>query len=438
MAMTEPATIYAPATAPGEAAIAVVRVSGPAAGAALRALSGRAPPPPRTATLRQLRHPESGALIDEALVLWFAAPASYSGEDMVEYHIHGGAAVQAALLDALAACAGLAPAPPGGFTRQAVRNGRMDLLRAEAIADLIAADSPAQHAQALAQKAGGLGALYEGWRLRLTDALAHMEAGLEFADEDLPSTLDECAQRAAQGVADEITTHLADTRGERLRTGLTVALLGAPNVGKSSLLNRLAGREAAIVSARAGTTRDVLEVGLRLEGLPLVLVDTAGLRAARGTIEREGVRRARARARDADMRLFLCAPRQLAVPQMAQLQRRGDILVYNKADLRGRAPPDSLPVSARTGAGLTALLKLLGERLRSRFAPRAAPALTRARHRRALEDAAEALARAKAETAAELVAENLRLAEQALAQLTGHANMERVLDAVFRDFCIGK
>ncbi|MCY4504802.1 MAG: 50S ribosome-binding GTPase, partial [Hyphomicrobiales bacterium] len=251
--MTEPATIYAPATAPGEAAIAVVRVSGPAAGAALRALSGRAPPPPRTATLRQLRHPESGAPIDEALVLWFAAPASYSGEDMVEYHIHGGAAVQAALLDALAACAGLAPAPPGGFTRQAVRNGRMDLLRAEAIADLIAADSPAQHAQALAQKAGGLGALYEGWRQRLTDALAHMEAGLEFADEDLPSTLDKRAQRAAQGVADEVTTHLADTRGERLRTGLTVALLGAPNVGKSSLLNRLAGREAAIVSARAGT-----------------------------------------------------------------------------------------------------------------------------------------------------------------------------------------
>ena len=294
--MTAP-TIYACATAPGRAALAVVRVSGPDCQAVLAGF-GATCPPPRLAGLRRLVHPHSQDLLDEALILYFSGPHSYTGEDVVELHLHGGAAVVASVLEALSVLPNCRPAEAGEFTRRAVLLGKLDFTRAEAVADLIDAETTAQQVQALGQLQGNLRDLFEGWRGELHTALAHLEADLEFADEDLPGGIGRAALGALPDLRDKIAAFIDDTRGLKLRAGLRVALLGAPNAGKSSLLNRLAGRDAAIVSARAGTTRDIIEIAMTLAGVPVTLIDTAGLRAAGDDIEREGVRRALAAARD--------------------------------------------------------------------------------------------------------------------------------------------
>ncbi len=455
--MTRPSdTIFALSTPPGRAGIAVLRLSGPAAGATLEALGAKPLPAPRRARLTRLADPDERAPIDSALVLWFPGPASFTGEDMAELHLHGGRAVVAAAVEALARRPGLRPAEAGEFTRRAFDNGKLDLSEVEGLADLIDAETEAQRRQALSQMAGALSRLTEGWRARLLPALAHMEAAIDFPEEDLPAAVTAGIRGEATALAEEIAGHLADRRrGERLRDGLQVAIVGPPNSGKSSLLNALARRDAAIVSAAAGTTRDVVEVHLDLAGYPLTLADTAGLRELVGpagdAVELEGMRRARQRAQAADLKLAvfdITTWPELDAGTLALLDR-DTLVVLNKCDLRpvgvaaaelpalGDRPP--FVISATGGSGLDQLLAALEREVAARLgAATAAPAVTRARHRRALVDCRSALERAAVAELPELVAEDLRLAIRALGRITGQVDVEDILDVIFRDFCIGK
>jgi tRNA modification GTPase len=439
------ASIFALSSAAGRAAVAVVRVSGPAAGPAIHGLTGREPPKARFAALRRLTW--AGDTIDQALVLWFPGPRSETGEDMAEFHLHGGRAVVAATLQALAQLPGLRPAGPGEFTRQAFDNGKLDLTAAEAVADLVEAETASQRRQALRQAGGALQRLYDGWRDVLLRSLARLEAAIDFPDEDLPAGISEDVFSHILRLHKEITHHLDDRRGENLRMGFSIAILGAPNAGKSTLLNFLAGREAAIVSTRAGTTRDVIEVHLDLAGYPVILADTAGLRAAGDEIEAEGVRRALERAAHADLKLLLFDGGQWPAmdPETAALVDTDSLLVLSKQDL-AQGLPEALQIAGRpamaisvvTGGGTERLLAALQSAVVERLAPGEAPALTRLRHRQALEECAAALARAGVASPTELAAEDLRLATRALGRVTGRVDVEDVLDTIFREFCIGK
>ncbi|PWC63603.1 tRNA modification GTPase MnmE [Azospirillum sp. TSH7] len=439
-------TIYALATAPGRSGVAVVRISGPEAGSALAALTGRPLPAPRCAVLTKLRDPRTGDALDDALVLRFTAPASFTGEDVVELHLHGGRAVVTGVIEALATLPGLRLAEPGEFTRRAFENGKLDLTEAEAVADLIDAETTAQRRQALRQMEGALGKLYDGWRERLTRALAHIEADIDFAEDDLPGGVADAVRPVIAGLADEIAAHLDDGgRGERLREGLHIAIVGAPNAGKSSLLNAIARRDAAIVSARAGTTRDIIEVHLDLGGYPVVLADTAGLReAAADEVEEEGIRRARDRAARADVKVAVFDATTLPDldPATLDLIDRDTVVVFNKTDLATATDlrPDLAPilVSAHTGTGLKTLEETLTAFSADRLAIGSAPSLTRARHRAALMECRESLLRALDAPLPELAAEDVRLASRALGRITGRVDVEDLLDVIFRDFCIGK
>ncbi len=429
------ATIFALATGAGRAAVAVLRVSGPEAGRVLAALAGPLPEP-RRASLRTLRHKNEA--LDRALVLWFPGPASYTGEDSAELHLHGGPAVVAAVGEALVAL-GARPAEPGEFTRRAFLHGRLDLTEAEGIADLIAAETEAQRRQALRQAEGGLSARLGGWAAALMRLLARQEAFIEFEEEDLPGDLDARVAEEAGVLRAEMAALLAEgVRGERLREGVAVAILGAPNAGKSALLNALAGREAAIVSARAGTTRDVVEVRLVLAGVPVTLADTAGLRETVDEIEAEGVRRALARAEAADLRLLVFPADASPDPSTLALRGPSALVVGSKADLGPVAVAGALPVSARSGAGMEALRAALEAEVAARAGLAAAAGLTRPRHRAAVREAVEWLARLDGAGLPELRAEALRGALSALGRLTGRIGVEQVLDLVFSEFCIGK
>ena len=439
--MTATDTIFALASGAGRGAIAVLRVSGPGTGAILAGLAGGLPKP-RLASLRRLRDPASGEVLDRTLMLWFPGPASYTGEDSGELHLHGGPAVIAAVAGALAAL-GARPAEPGEFTRRAFLNGRMDLTAAEGIADLIAAETEGQRRQALRQADGALAALTGGWADRLSRLLAHQEAAIEFAEDDLPTDLGDRARAGAAALQAEIEAHLADgNRGERLRDGLLVAILGAPNAGKSSLLNALAGREAAIVSARAGTTRDVVEVRRDLGGVPVTRADTAGLREAGDEIEQEGIRRARRRAEEADLVLAVFAADMPPDAETLAWVKPGALVLANKVDLAAPAATiggqQPLAVSASSGAGLDALRARLTEAATRLAGTGDAALLTRPRHRAALTEAVSWLAEAEVAPLPELSSEALRAALRALGRLTGRVGVEDLLDIVFRDFCIGK
>jgi len=435
-------TIFALATPPGKGGVAVLRLSGSDASAALQALAGASLPEPRHAALRRLRDPRSGEAIDQALVLWFPGPASFTGEDVVELHVHGGRAVAAALSEALSRLPGCRPAEPGEFSRRAFENGKLDLTEAEAIADLVAAETAAQRRQALRQLEGALGQLYESWRGRLLRALAHLEAEIDFSDEELPEGMAAAVMPVLRELEHAIAAHLDDAgRGERLREGAQIAIVGPPNAGKSSLLNLLAQRDVAIVSAQAGTTRDVIEVHLDLGGWPVTLADTAGLRETTDEIEREGVRRAEQRARGADLRLVVLDAAAAETPAMLrELIAPGDIVVLNKVDLAPAAtiPAAALALSVRTGTGVAELLALLQQRVAALLDGGGMP-LTRQRHRLALEECLAALQRAQAQKSLpELLAEDVRLAARALGCITGRVDVEDMLDIVFREFCIGK
>ncbi|MDJ0894970.1 MAG: tRNA uridine-5-carboxymethylaminomethyl(34) synthesis GTPase MnmE [Alphaproteobacteria bacterium] len=436
------ATIYALSSPPGRGGVAVVRVSGDAAREALRRLTGmEGAVPARTARLCYLRDPHDGAPIDRAMVLWFPAPRSFTGEDLVEFHVHGGLAVVAGVLTALSRVPTARLAEPGEFSRRAFLNGKLDLTGAEAIADLVDAETEAQRRQALRQMDGALRAVYEEWRSRLLRALAQCEASIDFVDEDdVPDDLAAQAGVELGAIEEEMRRHLADgRRGERLRDGISVVLLGPPNVGKSSLLNQIAGRDAAIVSSRAGTTRDLIEVHVDLGGYPVVLVDTAGLRDSVDEVEQEGVRRARARAEQADIRLLIYdGSTAEGRPDFADLEEGVSLLVANKSDLVEAPIGDGLAVSAKTGAGIEALLDRLEGVVEERYGLGEAPVLTRARHREAVGEALAAIERSHAAPSPELAAEDLRLATRAIGRITGRVDVEDVLDVIFAEFCIGK
>ncbi|GAA4503252.1 tRNA uridine-5-carboxymethylaminomethyl(34) synthesis GTPase MnmE [Gluconacetobacter tumulicola] len=437
-ARTEPdAPIFALASGAGRAAIAVMRLTGAGCGEILHRLCGTLPTP-RRATLRGLRHGAGDAapiLLDRALVLWFPGPRSYTGEDSVELHLHAGAAVIAAVADALVAL-GARPAEPGEFTRRAFMRGRLDLIEAEGIADLIDAETEAQRRQALEQADGTLSRLYDGWATRLRTMLAHQEALIDFPDEDLPPETEQALMDELRSLAGEMRAHLDDGgRGERLRRGLLFAIVGAPNVGKSSLLNRLAERDVAIVSPRAGTTRDAIEVRVILGDVPVTLIDTAGLRETEDEIEAEGVRRALFHVKQAD-----CVVGMFDGDTPPDHLPANAILVRNKIDLKPMAagPPDAIAISVREGIGIESLTNSLADRARALTAAQAGPPLTRARHRAAIEESAGHLAAALDMHWPEMRGEEMRLAMRALGRLTGAVGVEDLLDTVFGQFCIGK
>ena len=438
--MDEPDTVFALSTAPGRAGIAVIRLSGPGAAAALMALAGTVPPPRHAQRIR-VRDPAGGEAIDEGLALYFPAPRSVTGEDVAELHVHGSRAVVAAVLACLGRL-GLRPAEPGEFTRRAFLNGKLDLSAVEGLADLVAAETAAQRRQALRQLDGALGRLAERWRARLLSAQARLEAAIDFPDEDLPAGLWDAARGEAAALVAEIAAHLGDDhRGERLREGVMVAVLGPPNAGKSSLVNALARRDVAITAAASGTTRDVIEVALDLGGYPVTLADTAGLRDAVDPVEAEGVRRTRARAAAADLKLVLYdATRPEELDALAGLIDANALVIANKSDLlpAGAAPPAGLALSVATGAGMAALLARLGAEVARRLDAGAAPLVTRARHRAALDECCTALRRFDGAPLPELAAEELRAAARALGRITGRVDVEDMLDRVFAEFCIGK
>ncbi len=440
-------TIFARASGAGKAGVAVFRLSGPGSLAIASQLVGKRIKT-RTPTLARLQDPSDGAVIDQGLVLLFEKPASFTGEDVAEFHLHGSRAVEASLYETLSAL-GARPAEAGEFTLRALKNGKLDLAQAEALADLIDAETTLQRMQALGQLDGRLSAVAESWRARILSILVPLEADIDFPDEDdVPAAVASRAGPAIDQLKDELTTFLAESgRARTIREGVSIAIIGAPNAGKSSLLNALAGSDVAIVSDLPGTTRDVVEIRLDLGGILASVADTAGLREAAGdAIEAEGMARARARAASADIRVLVADPAEGVSRETISELRPGDYLVWSKADLKVAAPDESTPagvhilcLSSKTGAGIDEFVESITE-IVSRETQIEGPALTRARHVKAVEDARTALARARqrVEGAPELAAEDARLAARALGAITGAVGVEDVLGEIFSSFCIGK
>ncbi|OPZ00861.1 tRNA uridine(34) 5-carboxymethylaminomethyl synthesis GTPase MnmE [Bradyrhizobium sacchari] len=446
-------TIFALSSGRAPSAIAVVRVSGTQAGLALTTLAGRLPAP-RQASRRLLRD-GSGQPIDDAVVLWFPGPGSATGEDIAEFHVHGGRAVLSAVLAAISFIPNTRAAEPGEFTRRAFENGKLDLTEAEGLDDLIHADTDRQRRQALRQLQGLLGDRARDWRERIIAASALIEAGIDFSDEgDVPAELRAPAVKAIEALHNEIVKVLvAQGHSERLRDGLVVAIAGEPNVGKSTLMNQLARREVAIVSPHAGTTRDVIEVQLDLDGYPVTVIDTAGIRETDDPVEQEGVRRARARAEDADLVLWLVEGGSAVDPDgRSSLWTSGDggdrsgssvWIVRNKIDLAGpggAGPAGEFGISASRGDGIPELVDALVAFAASFFGTTEGALVTRTRQRDLLRQAADSLRRSLdlVEEGEELAAEELRAAAYALGRLLGRVDVEDVLGAIFQKFCIGK
>jgi tRNA modification GTPase len=447
-------TIFALSSGRPPSAISIVRVSGPQAGAALTSLAGQIPML-RKATRALLRDAHQQP-IDDAVVLWFPGPASATGEDVAEFHVHGGRAVLAALFAALSGFADVRPAEPGEFTRRGFENGKLDLTEAEGLDDLIHADTDRQRRQALRQLKGLLGDKARDWRAQIIEASALIEAGIDFSDEgDVPAELIAPALAKVKMLLGEIQEVLAaQGRSERLREGLVVAIAGPPNVGKSTLMNQLAQREVAIVSPHAGTTRDIIEVQLDLDGYPVTVIDTAGIRETDDPVEQEGVRRARARAAEADLVLWMMdaqheqRPQEGAAPLWTVRNKidldavRGDSPKPSQAGVTGQArrPGSDFGISASRGDGIAELISALVGFARDYLGSGEVSLISRARQRKLLEETADSLQRSIEVTGRgeELAAEELRAAAYSLGRLLGRVDVEDILDKIFRDFCIGK
>ncbi|TNE59735.1 MAG: tRNA uridine-5-carboxymethylaminomethyl(34) synthesis GTPase MnmE [Alphaproteobacteria bacterium] len=443
-------TIFALSSGQARAGVAVIRISGVTVTAILKKIGVKEPLSPREMKLTTIHNPDSDVVIDRAMVVFFEGPRSFTGEDVAELHVHGSPAVIKELLTVLATFEDCRPAEAGEFTRRAFENGKMDLTEVEGLADLIDAETSAQKAQALRQMSGALGDLYEDWRSRLIGRLAYVEADIDFSEEDLPEGILAHVWPDLDQVATEISAHLADGhRGERLRDGYRIVILGRPNVGKSSLLNHLARRDVAIVSDEAGTTRDVLEVHLDLGGYPVTLMDTAGLREDAGAVEAEGIRRALTQAAAADLTLRVRDARDFD-PTDREVGPK-ELVLWNKSDLipeelreKIMAIPGYYPISVAEDWGLDSLLSDIAVRVAEELSVGEGAVLTRLRHRKGLElclSHLEAFSQVRSQgTAAdlELAAEELRLAARALGQITGRVDVEDILDVIFHDFCIGK
>ncbi|MGY4510717.1 tRNA uridine-5-carboxymethylaminomethyl(34) synthesis GTPase MnmE [Bradyrhizobium sp. USDA 3650] len=446
-------TIFALSSGRPPSALAVVRVSGPSASLVLTTLAGKLPAPRQAS--RRLLHDGAGRPIDDSVVLWFPGPGSATGEDVAEFHVHGGRAVLAALFAAISVIPKTRAAEPGEFTRRAFENGKLDLTEAEGLDDLIHADTDRQRRQALRQLQGLLGNRARDWRERIIDASALIEAGIDFSDEgDVPAELMAPAVKAIGALHAEIAEVLAaQGQAERLRDGLVVAIAGEPNVGKSTLINQLARRDVAIVSPHAGTTRDVIEVQLDLDGYPVTVIDTAGIRETDDPVEQEGVRRARARAEDADLVLWLVeagrAVDPAAIPSLGKSGNAGSCsggsvwIVRNKIDLGGVGdvrPSGEFGIAASRGDGIPELVDALVKFAADFFGTTEGALVTRARQRDLLRRASDSLRRSLelVEEGEELAAEELRAAAYALGRLLGRVDVEDVLGAIFQKFCVGK
>ena len=445
--MTQQGTIFALASARGRAGVAVIRISGPQSDAALQAFTkGRALPSPRVTALRRLTDPADQTILDEALVLRFAEGASFTGESCVEIQCHGGSAVVSAILKCLGHLPDLRLAEPGEFTRRAFDHGQLDLVQIEGLADLIAAETEAQHRAAIRQADGSLGRMVKEWSTTLTKSCALLEATIDFADEDIPDSTFEAVSENVFHVKQSIQDLLENaTFSERFRDGWRIALIGSPNAGKSSLINALTRRDVAIISPIAGTTRDAIEVSLDLKGYPVTLIDTAGMRETDDVIETEGVARTRKNAETADLRIALASHDAPLSKEAMTLLNPDDLTVWNKSDLVA-TNGDELQISAKTGEGLDHLIEQISQRL-DFSDPSDASALLRDRHDAALRESLAGLDRfAKLAEAPdspvrdnpEIAAEHLRLARAALGTITGDVGVERLLDVIFSEFCLGK
>jgi tRNA modification GTPase len=437
-------TIYALATAAGKSGVAVIRISGPQALTALKLLTQSAISA-RRAHYVAFSTPVSNELIDRGLALYFPGPHSFTGEEVVECHLHGSHAVIRQMLETLGQVEGLRPAEAGEFTRRAFLNGKMDLMEAEGLADLIDAQTSQQKSQALRQMQGEMSAAYEKLRVGIIESLALLEAYIDFPDEEIPESVLTSLEAAIMGLRSDIAAMLSDhRRGERLRDGINVVILGAPNAGKSSLLNAIAKRDVVIVSHKPGTTRDMVEIHVDIAGYPVVFVDTAGLRDSEDDIEAEGIRRALARSQSADIKLVLFDGTQAQLDATSQsLLDDQSMAVITKCDLlpvgsRLTLLEEAHYLSTKTGEGVDALLNHIEKRIINDYAGNHAPFITRTRHRAFLEDSLKHLEKSSAKLDLELRCEELRLAALALGKITGKIQVDDVLDVIFKRFCIGK
>lgn len=439
--MSSADTIFALATPPGKSGVAILRLSGTRSLTALQRLTGQLAFMPRYA--HYVTFQACGNVIDTGLALYFKGPHSFTGEDVAECHVHGSLAVIREMLAALGDINGLRSADPGEFTRRAFANGKIDLIEAEGMADLIEAETSQQKAQALSQMQGILSGYYEELRGSVTRCLALLEAYIDFPDEDIPDSVLSALENDIKALQVDIAAVLDDQRrGERLRAGITVVILGAPNVGKSSLLNAIARRDVAIVSYKAGTTRDTIETHLDIAGYPVVLVDTAGLRESGDEIEAEGIRRALARAGDSDLKLVLFDGAQWPKKDAASaaLVDGQSLEVVSKCDLLddSRREANRIYISTRTGEGIDQLLQVIEQRIIMLFASQPSPFITQSRHRALLCEAAQFINKSLKNESLELRCEELRQAAQAIGKITGKIQVDDVLDVIFKRFCIGK
>jgi tRNA modification GTPase len=440
-------TIYAPASAPQKSGIIVVRVSGRATLDV--AIKLRLPElEPRYATLSNIYHPRTGDLIDNVIAVYYKAPHSFTGEDVLEISIHGGRAVLKSLLDALSLIPGLRFAEPGEFSMRALFNDKLDLTQLEGLSDLINAETAEQHKLAIKQLSGHLSEIYEAWRKKLLAIMGLIEAHIDFPEEDIPDDLVEKASRAVEELNVEMKSYLQDNRvGEKLRDGLYITILGQPNVGKSSLINKISKRDVAIVSSTAGTTRDVIEVELDIKGYPVILADTAGIRETSEEIETEGIKRALDRARRADCKLVMIDATDTMHPaEILELIDSNTILVSSKIDLLPSKPVEQsikdrqiIFISTTTGEGLEALISKLSSFTEEFFHSNlSTPLITRERHRKHLSNCSEALTRFSMTGEIEFAAEDLRLAASYLSHITERIDADSILGEIFSNFCIGK
>jgi len=442
-------TIYALSSGPGTSGVAVIRVSGKNTAEVIKKLTGSKLPSPRVATLKKFNKNGQKNLIDEGVIIWFPAPNSYTGEDLAEFHVHGSRAVIKAMHLAISKIKNCRLAGPGEFTKRAFQNGKINLLKAESIADLISSETEIQRKQALKIMSGRSSDQFNAWREKLKKILSHIEAKIDFPEDDLPKNITKDIKKISSSVLKEIKKTLNDQKvGERIREGFKIAIVGPPNSGKSSLLNYLSKRDAAIVSEIAGTTRDVIETHLNLDGYPVIVSDTAGIRSSKNEIEKKGIKIALKRAEDADLRLVIVSSKNVDFTSvLKKLLTKNAILVINKSDLiKGKLNKklkkyENVLISIKKNLNLSKLIKKITNKLKNKFSTNEDILITRERHRQNLINCVHHLEKFQKKNSAndfDMAAEDLRLATRHLGMIVGKVDVEELLGSIFNDFCIGK